>query len=133
MEKLNLEKITLRKFGFLMGIAFMTISFVAFLRHKNIYIGLGFISTIFFVLAFARPEFLKHIYMIWMKFAFVLGYINTRLLLVVIFYLVFTPVGVLFKLFGKDMLDEKIEHDKESYWTSKDKNQFSLKSYEKQF
>ena len=50
-----------------------------------------------------------------------LGWINTRLILFIIFYLVFTPIGLVMRLFGVDLLDKKIDKNKNSYWRRKEK------------
>jgi multisubunit Na+/H+ antiporter MnhG subunit len=133
MEKLNLDRNSLKKFAIIMGTAFLVFSLIVFFKHKAGYFILGIVLVIFFVFAFIRPELLKPIYIVWMKFAFVLGWINTRIILIIVFYLVITPVGLLLKLFGKDILDIKIDKTKESYWIKKDKKQFSLQDYERQF
>ena len=133
MEKLKLDKKTLRKFGIMMGVAFLVISLLLILRHKyNGFITIIF-SAIFFIFGFLFPGFLKPIYIIWMRFAFILSWINTRLILIIMFYLVFTPVGLVMKLFGVDLLDRKIEKEKGSYWIKKEKNRFNNPDYERQF
>jgi uncharacterized protein involved in cysteine biosynthesis len=135
MEKLNLDRKNLRKFGITMGIAFLVITLFILIRHRSSILPASFISLIFFASAFGMPVLLKPIYIIWMRFAFMLSWINTRLILIIIFYLIFTPVGLIIRLFGFDLLDRRIERDKYSYWTKKDKKIFypSTSSYEKQF
>lgn len=68
-----------------------------------------------------------------MKFALILSWINTRIILILLFYLVFTPIGLILKLLGKDLLDRKINKADKSYWRKKEKNELSLAAYEKQF
>ena len=59
-----------------------------------------------------------------------MGWINTRILLLAIFYLLFTPIGIGIKLFGVDLLERKIDKNKDSYWKKRD----SLAAdYERQF
>jgi hypothetical protein len=91
------------------------------------------ISGLFFILAFIAPGLLKPIYIFWMRLAFVLSWINTRLILSIIFYLIFTPVGLGMRLFGVDLLDRKIEKNKDSYWINKEKKEFNARDYERQF
>jgi predicted membrane protein len=47
------------------------------------------------------------IFRLWMKLAEILGYINGRILLSLIFFLILTPVAFLFKLTGKDPMQRK--------------------------
>ena len=72
---------------------------------------------------------LKTLYDLWMKFAAVLAWINTRILLVIMFYLVFTPTGFIMRLFGADPLDLKMDKNKNSYWIKKEGHT----DYERQF
>lgn len=133
MEKLNLDRQNLKKFGIIMGIAFLAITLLILVRHKYSPLPTLAISLTFFVLGFIMPSLLKPVYIFWMKSAFILGWINTRLLLLIIFYLIFTPFALTMKLFGVDLLDRKIDKAKESYWKNKEKRKFSPLNYEKQF
>jgi hypothetical protein len=53
-------------------------------------------------LGLALPSTLRHIHLVWMKIGHVLGYINTRILLGVIFYGLITPMGMIMRVLGKD-------------------------------
>lgn len=76
---------------------------------------------------------LKYIYRLWMKLGLVLSWINTRLILIILFYLLFTPMGIVMRMFGVDLLDRKIEKGKDSYWRKKEKKEFNPPDYERQF
>lgn len=132
MNRLDLNRKSLRKFGITMGIAFLVITLFLLIRHKYNLLPI-LISGVFFILAFTTPIVLKPIYIIWMKLAFILSWFNTRLILVIIFYLIFTPFGLVIKLLGKDLLDLKIEKDKPSYWRKKENVPFEPQKYERQF
>ena len=54
-----------------------------------------------------------------MKLSFILAWINTRLILIVIFYLIFAPIGIAMRLFRLDLLDRKIDKNTASYWKNK--------------
>ena len=133
MEKLNLNRQSLKKFGITMGIAFLVISAWILLRHKHSIRPTVIISAVFFLSAFIIPNILRPVYIVWMRLAFVLGWINTRLILFILFYLVFTPIGLVMRLFGKDLLERKIDKRKESYWIKKEKKEFAPSDYERQF
>jgi hypothetical protein len=68
-----------------------------------------------------------------MKFAFVLGWVNTRLILGVFFYGILTPIGVTMRLFGWDPLTRKIDRRAESYWVKRAQVPFDAKRYEQLF
>ena len=102
MEKLNLDKDNMRKFGITMGIAFLVITLLIFSGHRHSVLPTAVISAVFFALALILPVSLKYVYILWMKLALVLSWINTRLILFIIFYLVFAPVGLAMRLFNVD-------------------------------
>ena len=123
----------LKKFGITMGTAFSVIGLLLLMRHKPAAPGAFAAAAAFFALAFLFPSVLRPVYIIWMKFASLLGWINTRIIFFLIFYLVFTPAGLVMRLFGKDPLDRKIDKKKTSYWLKKEKEEWSPVSHERQF
>lgn len=63
-------------------------------------------------LALMAPASLKPVYIVWMRFAGILGWINTRIILMVIFYLIFLPIGLIMRVFNDPMrrrLDKRIK------------------------
>jgi len=133
MEELNLDNNNLKKFGITMGVAFLVITLIILIRHKHNVVPISIISAIFFILAFVTPILLKPIYIFWMKLAFVLGWINTRLILFILFYLIFTPIGLAIRLLRVDLLDRKIYKNRKSYWKNKEGRVFNPLDYERQF
>ncbi len=91
------------------------------------------LSVVFFILGFAAPDSLRLAYIGWMRLAFILGWINTRIILAFVFYLILTPIGVAMRIFGKDLMERRLEKDKVSYWLPKDEKEFSKADYERQF
>lgn len=59
------------------------------------------IAGILWGLALLVPTGLKPIYHGWMFIALIIGWINTRILLALMFYLIITPMGLLMRLLGK--------------------------------
>lgn len=116
-----------------MGVAFSIITIFILIRHKYSILPTSIISVIFFISALMMPVLLELIYIFWMRLAFILSRINTGLILFIIFYLIFTPIGLGMRLFRADLLDKKIDKHKESYWKEKKKKGFSPLDYEKQF
>lgn len=131
--KIAYDKKTLREFELMMGGIFLVITALFFLRHRHVSAPLAFIAGVFLISAFALPSALKPVYAVWMKAAFILGWINTRVILALLFYLVFTPIGLVMRLMRMDLLERKLEKDKASYWKRKEKYDFNVSRYEKQF
>ena len=115
-----------------MGIAFLVISSLFFFRQK--YAGAMYslvISCVFFIIGLVLAALLKPVYIVWMRLAFILGWVNTRIILVIMFYLIFTPVGLAIKLFRIDLLERKKKV--RTYWRNKGKVDFNPLDYERRF
>lgn len=133
MEKLHTDKATLRKFGTIMGVALLMIALIVFFKHRQLPVALLAFSVLFFILSACIPFLLRLPYIVWMRLAFCLGWVNTRILLFLLFYLIFTPVALGMRIFGVDLLDKRIEKDKLSYWRKKEQKEFIPAEYEHQF
>jgi predicted Co/Zn/Cd cation transporter (cation efflux family) len=65
------------------------------------------VAGVLSVLALIAPNGLKFIYQGWMFLALILAWINTRLILGIVFYLLITPMGSIMRLFGKNAMKNK--------------------------
>lgn len=68
-----------------------------------------------------------------MRIAAVIGYINTRILLILVFYLIIAPMGMMMRLFGKDIAGLKIDKKRPTYWIKRPQGKVDPAQYEKQF
>ena len=122
----------IRSFGITIGIILFIISAILFYYDKSshqiiAYIGGGFIS-----LGLIIPIILKPIYILWMTFAVILGWVMTRVILSAVFYIIITPIGIITRLLGEDFLNlRRIKAD--SYWNNRDSSEELNQNYEKQF
>ncbi|MDD5128605.1 MAG: SxtJ family membrane protein [Candidatus Omnitrophica bacterium] len=129
---MSLSRKDLRKFGITIGAALLVIAIFVIFKQKNNLILLA-IPGLFFLAATVAPGLLKPVYIVWMKLAFILGWLNTRFLLIVLFYLVLTPIGLMIKLFGIDLLERKINKDRKTYWKIKESPVGPSLAYKRQF
>jgi hypothetical protein len=65
------------------------------------------------------PMVLRPIFVGWMVLVYPLNWLISHLILGVIYYCIFTPVAVFFKVTGRDALTRRIHPEQESYWTEK--------------
>ena len=132
IKNIKTGKKDLRSFGITIGIILLIISGFLFFKNNDSYQILSYIATSFIGLGFLLPFFLKPIYLIWMTFSVILGWIMTRVILMILFFLIITPIGLFAKIFGKDFLDlNKSNHG--SYWNSRISKLELNQDYEKQY
>jgi hypothetical protein len=68
-----------------------------------------------FTLATIVPATLKPLYRVWMAFGAIAGWINTRIILGLIFYLVVAPLGLLMRILHKDPMSRRFQPKAKSY------------------
>lgn len=134
IRNIRSEKSDLRKFGITIGIVLGFLSGLLWLRGKDAYIIIVFISIVFILTGLIMPVILKPIQKAWMSFAIVLGWFMTRLILSILFYFIISPIGLIARLLGKKFLNLDFKEKKESYWIEKQINSVTdKKSCERQF
>ena len=69
------------------------------------------------------PVVIKPLFIAFSYLGFVLGWVMTRVILSLLYYLVFTPVGLILKLTGKKVLDTSFRSEQKSYWIERDQEQ----------
>ncbi len=94
-----------RSFGISVGAVLLGIAAFAVWRERWLLAQwLGGIGAVLLILGLTRPRLLKWPSAVWWKFAEVLGYINARDNLTVIFTIILTPMGLLWRAIGHDPL-----------------------------
>tara|TARA_Y100001980_G_C14287554_1_gene119745 strand:- start:36 stop:419 length:384 start_codon:yes stop_codon:yes gene_type:complete len=118
-----------RSFGIVFFIVFLLIALYPLINKGEFRLWSLIISFIFFILGILNSKILTPLNKLWFKFGIFLGKIVSPIIMGIIFFFVVTPIGVLMRIFGKDVLNLKYNNDK-SYWIektgpkSKMKNQF---------
>ena len=123
----------LRNFGFTIGLILCFIAGILFYKNNNLFISFAYIAGVFIVLSFLFPQLLKPIYFIWMIFAVVIGWIMTRLILSILFFVIISIIRLIAGIFGKSFLELNISKDSKSYWNHRFSDVEMSQDYEKQF
>jgi hypothetical protein len=95
-------------------------------------IVLGAIAIALSICGLMIPPAAKAFHRAWMRFAGVLGYVNSRILLSVVYYLMITPTGLLVRAAGHDPLDRRRDQ-RASYWVRRSKTRQSREEFERAF
>lgn len=104
----------MREFGLVTGALVIALfgGFIPWLWQLNWQTWLsvaGAFGGLLILWALIHPQSLKYIYQPWMTFALLLGAINTRIILFVLFFLLFMPMGLIMRLFGNDPMQRKLD------------------------
>tara|TARA_B110000008_G_C16740139_1_gene472301 strand:+ start:336 stop:725 length:390 start_codon:yes stop_codon:yes gene_type:complete len=129
MNSKNIKLPSNKNFGIVFFIFFLIISIFPLLKNDKIIIWALIVSIIFLILGLLNSSFLTPLNKIWFKIGILLGNIISPIIMGGIFFCVVTPISLIMKLLGKDLLNLK-KNKKKSYWIKKSnikshmKNQF---------
>ena len=118
-----------RSFGIVFSIVFSLIAIYPLINSEGLRVWSLIIAIIFLVLALINSKILTPLNKLWFKFGLLLGKIVSPIIMGIIFFMVVTPIALIMRIIGKDLLNLKFNKEK-SYWIektgpkSKMKNQF---------
>ena len=133
IKNIKSGKKDLRKFGITVGIVTGALALLFFWRQKESASWFLIISITLLFFGITLPFVLKPIQKIWMSLAVIIGWFVTRVILIILFYLVVTPLGLIARMFAKDSLGMRFDEGARTYWIPKDYTKIDKKSYENQF
>ena len=112
--KKEITKSDLRVFGLIWAVIFTIIAY----KFSKLFIAIAILfllSAVFFPKIYLQIKFYQN----WVKFGDFLGKINGFLISFILFYGVFTPIGIILKLLRKDLLNKKLDAKSESYFINR--------------
>ena len=118
-----------RSFGVVFFIVFLLIALYPVINNEEIRVWSLIVSLIFLVLGLLNSKILNPLNQIWFKFGILFGRIISPFIMAIIFFFVVTPIGLIMRTLGKDILNLRY-NTKKTYWIektgpkSKMKNQF---------
>ena len=133
LKQLKTDPRTMRKFGLVVGGVLLALGLLFLLRHKAHWPYFAWPGAALMAFGAALPRALKQVYLAWMSVAVVLGFVMSKVILTLFFFLVMMPVGLFARLFGKDFLGLKLDRSARSYWIPREKKVKSAADYERQF
>ena len=119
-----------RSFGMLFFIVFLILSLWPLKNGNNLNLYFLITSGIFLILGAINSKLLTPLNKTWIKFGEILGLIIAPIVMSLVYFVILTPVSLIVRLFGKDLLGLKFIKENETYWIKRKKN---LTSMDKQF
>ena len=119
-----------RSFGILFFLVFLLIGLWPLINQGNPRQIFIIFSLIFLVLGILNSKILTPFNKLWIKFGEILGRVIAPIVMAIIYFIVLTPISLIVRLFGKDLLNLRFIKNKETYWINRDKK---IGSMRKQF
>jgi hypothetical protein len=119
-----------RSFGLLFFFVFIGLGLWPITKGENLNIYLVLISIFFLFFGILNSKILTPFNNIWMKFGEVLGLVISPIVMAVVYFIILTPISLIVRLSGKDLLGLKFNKSKSTYWIKRIKH---LNPMRKQF
>jgi len=118
----------LQNFAFIWSAIFTFVTLIPLLTRAEFRLWSIMLALLFLIIGIVKPFLLEKFYKIWTKFGELIGGFVSKIMLFVLFYIVFTPIAFLLRLSGKDMLNKKIDKNQSSYWIERERQPESMKN-----
>ena len=127
MRKDSISKKQLREFGFLIGLGFPIIIgwIIPSISGDSFHSWSLFVGGTSLIIGILNPRLLFYPYKLWINVGFLLGWINSRLILGIIFIVVLQPIALIMKIVGYDPL-RKSKNNEISYRENKESHKVNL-------
>ena len=117
-----------RSFGIVFFLLFFIIAFWSFRGDfQQIKIIPFILSLIFLILGLINSKLLTPLNKLWLKLGELLGRIIAPIVIAIVFFLVVTPIAIIMRLLGKDLLKKKYDSRNKSYWINREEIINSMK------
>jgi len=113
----KLDRRGLREFGLMMAGFLATIFgvIIPLLRRHESPSWIWAIALFFVTFALVAPNLLNPIYHVWMRFGLAWGWVETRIILGMVFYIMMLPMGLVMRLLGNDPMQRALQKREASY------------------
>ncbi len=122
-----MNKSSEKSFGLLFSFVFLIVALWPLLSSNNIRFWSLIISFAFLLVSFIRPTILKPLNNLWIKLGELLGKIIAPIVMALVYFVVLTPISLIVRIFGKDLLGLKLLKKTKSYWIERKKDLGSMK------
>ena len=117
-------------FGLLFFAVFLIIGLWPIINGDSPRIIFFLFALIFLILGLINSKILTPLNKAWVKFGEFLGRIIAPVVMAAVYFVVLTPLSIIARIFGKDLLKVKFSNNSKSYWIKRNKD---LGSMDKQF
>ncbi|HCY77423.1 MAG: hypothetical protein IH620_00380 [Ignavibacterium sp.] len=122
-----------KKTGLTVGIVLILLSLLLWYLGKTSSIYFSAIGGLFVIIAVVFPSLLRPFHRLWMMLALLMGFVMSRVILTLLFYIVLTPIGFIAKLVGKKFMPLRFDKNASTYWEKRESTAKQKIDYERQF
>ena len=116
-----------RNFGLVFFVVFLIVALWPLKSGEDFRSWSLVLSIIFFILGVLNSKLLTPLNKLWFKFGILLGSIVSPIVMGIVYFLVVTPIGIIMRLLGKDLLKTNKIKSVSTYWIKRDKQHSTMK------
>lgn len=122
-----------KKTGLTVGVVLILVSLLLWYFGKYSFMYFSIAGGLFVILAFIAILVLRPFHKLWMMLALLMGFVMSRVILTILYYLVLTPIGLIAKLVGKKFIPLGFDKNANTYWEKRENTAKQQIDYERQF
>jgi len=122
-----------KKTGLTIGVVLILISLLLWYLGKTTFVYFSTIGGLFIILSMIAIPVLRPFHKLWMMLALAMGFVMSRVILTLLFYIVITPIGLLAKIFGKKFMPLRFDQNTTTYWEKRSTTAKQKIDYDRQF
>ena len=116
-----------RSFGLLFFIVFIVVGLWPVIKGETANIYLILISLFFLIFGLINSKILSPFNKAWIKLGEILGLIIAPIIMALVYFIILTPISLIVRLFGKDLLGLKFLKKQDTYWIKRVKKLGTMK------
>jgi hypothetical protein len=122
-----------KKTGLTVGVVLILISMLLWYLGKVSFLYFSSIGGLFVIISFIAIPILRPFHKLWMILALAMGFVMSRVILTILFYLILAPIGLLAKIVGKKFMPLGFDKNATTYWEKRESAVKQQIDYERQF
>lgn len=130
---IKIERGSAKNFGIVFATVFLIVAAFLYISSNTIHYWALIAAVTFATVAVIKPRLLEPLNFVWFKFGMLLGAIIAPLVMMLVYFCVVTPTGLLMRMFGKDPLLLKKDASLKTYWITRKNDSNQPSSMKRQF
>lgn len=122
-----------KKTGITVGIVLILISLLLWYLGKTSFVYFSTIGGLLIILSFIAIPVVRPFHKLWMLLALSMGFVMSRVILTMLFYIVITPIGLFAKIIGKKFMPLRFDRNAKTYWEIRENTVKQQIDYDRQF
>ena len=119
-QNIQVERGSEKSFGLIFAVVFFIVGLYPLVNNKDILLWPLITALTFFMLGYMAPKVLTVPNKLWFKLGLALGAVVAPVVMALVYFTTVVPIGLIMRLMGKDMLQQKLNKNAKSYWINRD-------------